>query len=67
MKIYEVAVFYVPPENKDGETKEKAQLLVKPMPILAKTDQAANVQAARLIPVEFEDRLENVTVAVRPF
>lgn len=67
MKIYEVAVLFVPTENKDGTSTEKAQLLVRPTPILAKSDASAQVQAARLIPAEFEDRLDNVTVAVRPF
>jgi hypothetical protein len=67
MKIYEVAVLFVPPEKKNEDQTEKAQLLVKPTAILAKNDAAAQIQAARMIPEAFEDKLEQVQVAVRPF
>ncbi len=67
MKIFEVAVLYVPAEKKNEETTEKAVLLVKPIAILAKNDAAAQIQVARMIPAEYEDKLEQIQIAVRPF
>lgn len=66
MKIYEIAVFFNPKEH-DGKNAEKAKLLVEPKSILAKTEQAAQVAAARMIPDAYAERLDDVVVAVRPF
>ena len=67
MKIYEVAVLFVPEEKKNEDMVEKPMLLVRPIAILAKNDAAAQIQAARMIPVNYEDRLEQIQVVVRPF
>ena len=61
-KLFEYAVIYNPAE--DGG---KAELVVKPTTILAKSEKEANFVAARSVPDSFADRLDQLEIAVRPF
>ncbi len=67
MKIFEIAAIYVPTEDKETKTKEKAEIIVAPTSVLAKDQATASMLAARLVPDKFADRLDQVQVAVRPF
>lgn len=64
--LFEYAVIYNPSkkESKDGG---KAELVVKPTTILAKSEKEANFVAARSVPETFADRLDQLEIAVRPF
>lgn len=66
MQIFTYAVIFEPDLEDESETR-KAKLIVEPTHILAKDAGAANLQAARAIPSEWEDDLDNLTVVVRPF
>ncbi len=59
MKLFEYAAFYV--------GADKSVIVVEPKTVLAKTEDVAKSLAARAIPEEYADRLDKVTVVVRPF
>lgn len=63
MKIFEFAAIYVP----KGKDAAKAEIIVKPTTILAKDDKQAGMLAARALPEEFLNRLDDIEIAVRPF
>lgn len=69
VKLYWIAAYYEPKkvEKEDPATAEKPVIVLKPEVILAETDAIATMKATRLVPSEYEDRLEQITVAVRPF
>ena len=65
MKIFEFAAIYVP---KDGlKTADNAKIIVEPTAIIAKDEKQAAILAARAIPEDYVDRLDQVEIAVRPF
>ncbi len=66
MKLFEYAVIYVPNEKavKEGA---KASILVPPTTTIAADANSVNMLAVRKIPDEFESKLDQVQVAVRPF
>lgn len=70
MKLYEFAVIYNPLPTKDqderGETP-KSLLIVDVTRSLAATDKEIMMLAARSIPSEYTDKLDQVEIAVRPF
>jgi hypothetical protein len=62
MTLFEYAAFYTGTGKDD-----KSVVLVEPKTILAKTEANARTLAARAIPEEYTDRLDKVTIVVRPF
>ena len=62
VKLFQYVVVYHP---KDDE--EPAQIVVELRTVLAKSKEAAALRAAREIPLEYEEKLDRVEVAVRPF
>lgn len=67
MRIFEFAAIYLPHERDDGKTPEKARIIVQPTTILAKDEKQAAMLAARALPEDFVDKLDEVEIAVRPF
>jgi hypothetical protein len=67
LKIYQFAVILQPKQNKDGEVTEDGQLVVQLQTVLAATDEQAQLLAGRAIPEEYLDKIDRLTVAVRPF
>lgn len=67
LQIYEYAVILQPKEDKDGEVVEEGKLIVEPTTVLAADETQATLLAGRAIPEEFIDRLDRLTLAVRPF
>lgn len=66
MKAFQILAIYNP--SKDEEKKgEKAKFVVELQTILAKDVNAASMMAARKIPEEYMEKLDQVEVAVRPF
>ena len=63
MAVFEIVVTLV--KGKDADETEK--VIVEPTHVTAKNRDVAVFKAARLIPAEFEDELDNVMLAVRPF
>lgn len=67
VQLYEYAVILQPKIDKDGEITEKGEVVVEPTTILANDQEQASLIAARAIPESFIDRIERLTVAIRPF
>lgn len=69
-KLFEYAAIYNPKPTKDAQgndTTPKSVLVISPTTVLAKSDKEVGVLAARAIPEEYTDRLEEVEIVVRPF
>lgn len=62
MNLFEYAVIYTPKSE-----NEPAKVLVPVTTVLANSKENATLIAARSIPEEYLDRLDQVKVAVRPF
>lgn len=67
MKLFWIAAFYTPKKNDKKDEQAEAKIIVQPEVILADSEAIANMKATRKIPKEYENFLEQVTVAVSPF
>lgn len=69
-KLFEYAVLYHPKPTKEqndrGETP-KSELLIEPKTVLALSPENVSVLAARSIPENYVDKLDEVEIVVRPF
>lgn len=69
-KLFEYAVLYHPrptkAQHERGETP-KSEVVIAPTTVLATSPEIAGTIAAREIPAEYVDKLEDVEVLVRPF
>lgn len=66
MQLFEYSIFWVPTEQQKKDGK-KAEILEYPTAVLASNKEAAQTIAARAIPDEYVDQLDQVTICVRPF
>ena len=69
-KLFEYGVIYNPKPVKDNAGNDitpDALVLIKPEYILAKSEQEVTILAARKIPDNYLDKLEEVEILVRPF
>jgi hypothetical protein len=68
MKIFEYAVMYVPSNpSQKPEGRKTPQLVLPPVAVLARDDAHARTLAARAIPKDWEDVIDEMQVAIRPF
>ena len=69
-KLFEYAALYHPKQTKDqaerGESP-KSVLVTPPTTIMAGSEQEVGIVAARALPAEYVDKLEDVEIVVRPF
>jgi len=70
-KLFEYAVLYHPKEKKDAvgnplETK-KSIVVTDVKRIVATSDKEVGMLAAKSIPPEYEDKLDDVEIVIRPF
>jgi len=69
-KLFEYAVLYHPRPTKDqrdaGESP-KSVIVTQPTQVLSASDGEVSILAARGIPTEYLDKLEDVEILVRPF
>lgn len=66
-KLFEYVVLFNPEPTEDDEKQEKPEVVVDLNRVLAKSAEEVTIRAAREIPDEFMDRLDEVEIAVRPF
>lgn len=70
-KLFEYAILYHPKEKKDAAgnpTESKASVVVKaPTTLVAVKEEQVAILAAREIPQEYLDKLEDVEILIRPF
>lgn len=69
-KLFEYAILFHPKVVKDAsgnETQGPDKILKAPTALLAGTEKEVSMWAAREIPEEYLDKLEEVEICVRPF
>jgi len=70
-QLFEYAVIYHPKEKKDAAGNvlepQKSQVITEVKRVLATTQDEVSIIAARSIPKEYEDRLTDLEIVVRPF
>ena len=69
-KLFEYAIIYQPKQRTDAQgndTTPPAVLLVEPTRLLCRDEKEATIQAARRIPDDYLDKLDEVELAIRPF
>lgn len=69
-RLFEYAVLFHPKIVKDAqgnETQGPDTIVHKPAFVLAKDDKEVAMRAARMIPEEYLDRLDQVEIVIRPF
>lgn len=69
-KLWEVSVLYhpKPKRNNAGEDiTEPTVIVMKPEFMLAATEKEVGIRVSRLIPKEYDDKIEDVEVSIRPF
>ncbi len=69
-KLFEYAVLHHPKAKKDmagNEEQAKSVILTDVTRTLAATPEEVSILAARSIPEEYLDKLEQVEIVVRPF
>lgn len=70
MLLFEAAIIYNPQQTKEqherGE-KPKSEIVVPIRTLLVGSEKEADIQAARLIPEMYLDKLECIEIALRPF
>lgn len=67
MNVYEIIVFCDEKRDKDDEVVEPAEIVVGPETIIARDDDQAQLLASRKVPESHLEKLDRLTVAVRPF
>jgi len=68
--LFTYAVLFHPKPSRDvagNDTTPKSEIIIKPTDVLAIDSKQAGMIATRLIPKEYDDRLDLVEVIVRPF
>lgn len=63
VQVFEFLALFVP----DADSTESAEIIVPLETVLTTNIETAKIKAARLIPSEYDDKLENVVLVVRPF
>mgnify|MGYP006908208326 CR=1 FL=1 len=66
MKLYEYAIILHPTES-EAEDGKKSEIVVDVSRVLAGNEREAMMHASRAIPAEFENRLDQLEIAIRPF
>jgi hypothetical protein len=69
-KLFEYAVIHHPKAKKDAggnDVTEKDALLVDLTTVLAASDREVSIIAARQIPENMTDKLDEIEVVIRPF
>jgi hypothetical protein len=66
-KLFEYAVLYHPRKKEKDEVEKVSVLIVDKTSVLAATEQEVSIKAARSIPEEYLDKLQDVEILVRPF
>lgn len=65
-KLFEFAIIWHP-TKKESKAGDKAKLLMGPITLLAKTPEIVQMAAVKKIPEKYDDQLDQIQIAVRPF
>ena len=65
-KLFQYAVIWNPSELQE-EQGEKSKLIVNLTTVLAKSDKSVGLMAAKAVPEEYNEELEQIDIMIRPF
>lgn len=67
MRVFEYVVFYVPSESdKKADAKLKAEIVIEGK-LIEKDQATAQVKVTRLIDEKWDEKMDDLTIAIRPF
>lgn len=66
-KLFEYVVLFNPSPDEDRDERETPEVVVDLKRVLARSAEEVTIRAAREIPDDYMDRLDEVEIAVRPF
>ncbi len=68
-KLFEYAALYHPKPKKvgDQDVTDPSVVIIEPKRVVAKDPAGAGILAARDIPADYLDKLDDVEILVRPF
>jgi len=66
-KLFEYAVLYHPRKKEKDADEKRSVLITSPTTLLASDEKEVAILAARNIPEQYIDKLEDVEIVVRPF
>lgn len=66
-RLFQFAVLWHPTEKDAEDNGTKSKVIVELTTVLAADERAATMHAARAIPADYTDQLDQVEIAVRPF
>lgn len=66
-RLYQYAILWHPTEKQAEDDGKKSLLITPPATVLAESEGAAAMAAARAIPDSYADQLDQVEIALRPF
>lgn len=65
-QLFQYAAIYNPTKE-ERENGAKAEVILEPKTVLAKSEQVAGMMAVREIPEKWAEKLDNIDVVIRPF
>ena len=68
--LFEFAVLYHPKQTKeqhDRGEQPKSVVIAAPKAVLATSEAEVSILAARSVPTDYADKLEDIEIKVRPF
>jgi mannose-6-phosphate isomerase class I len=66
LKLFEYAILWHPNEDQ-SKAGERSKIVVEPKYVLSKSEKAALIQASQEIPQAYQEVLDQIQIAIRPF
>lgn len=66
-RLFQYAILFHPTTVEKDGARKPSEIVIAPSTILAADENAARMQAIISIPKEYQDKLEQLEVALRPF
>jgi len=66
-RIFEYAVIHHPKKKEKDEDQRKSKIIVDVTRLVAMDDAEVGILAARQIPEDYLDKLDEIQIAIRPF
>jgi hypothetical protein len=66
LSLFQYAIIFHPTE-KEAKNGKKSKIVVEPTTIMAETETIASMKIIKKIPKEYDERLDQIEIAIRPF
>jgi hypothetical protein len=69
-KLFEYAVLFHPKSKRNNageDITEPSTIISTPKVVLAQSDKEVGMKAAREVPKDYEDKLDDIEIVIRPF